>query len=693
MGSRRFQFVFFMLLALSISISFVADEGMWTFDNPPRELMEKTYGFAPDEAWLEHLRLSCIHVGASSAFISPEGLVLTNHHVAYRGISAISTAEKNYVEEGYYAPTQDLEIPFPNMSGWITLSIEDVTSRVEGAAQGTAGAAKAEKARQAEIARIEQEGNEPPDIQRSVVILYGGAVYHLYRYKAITDFRLVFAPERQIANYGGDSDNFTYPRHDLDMTILRAYENGKPYRPEHYLSWSPDGAKDGEAVFVPGFPYSTNRLDTMVQVEMDRDLTYPEKLADTRRKLEVLREYSKGSPEQARRAKGPIFGYENRLKALSGEYDGLTDERLMAERRSREEALHNAVMESPDGKARYGTAWDLADEAVAKARSNFMNTHYKTQIPGRRLPEYALDIVRIVTEKPKPNEERHPDYRGTELSYKVRKVSAPVPYYKDMEELLLALDLEVLVKKLGAEDPFVKTLLGGKTPQVRAAEIIGGTALDQAEVRRSLLKGGRKAVEASKDPLILLALAIEPTVLAAQEWEETEVDALLTQAATQINKARFAVYGWNAYPDATTSLRLSLGMITGYTFATRKVPPFTTLYGLYDRAASFGNREEFALPARYMEAKDRLNLATPWNFACTADIIGGNSGSPAVNAKGEVVGVVFDGNVPSLPNRFIYDEEQARCVAVDSRGMLEVLEKLYGAEALVQEIKGAMTTP
>jgi hypothetical protein len=666
-----------------------ADEGMWLYDRiPAKELLDR-YGFAPSQRWLDHLRLSSVNMYASASFVSPDGLILTNHHVALGSIQRMSTAEHNYVRDGFYAKTRAEELPIPGLTVRVLNSIEDVTSRVESSVKPGATVSQASHARRKVIAAIEAECFKKTGDRGEVVTFFGGARYSLYRYKPYTDVRLVMAPELQAASFGGDSDNFTYPRYDYDVSFLRAYENGRPARVEHYLLTDPEGAKDGELVFVSGHPGETDRQLTTHALEYLRDVSYPAKLERINRQKALLAAYSARGPEEARRAKMGLYFLDNSRKSLEGELGGLEDPSLMSAKQAEEKALRDAVAKDPEMQKAYGGAWETARKAQEWARAHQKEIQYKSDIPGAgwgRLMSAALTLVKYAQEARKPDLERLPGFHEAELEETLRSLQSPRPYFKDMEEVLLADALDQAARTLGPEDPYVETLLAGQAPEARARQLLSDTRLDDVAVRKALVADKGKAVAASMDPLLEFVRQAYPTIRETETLVEENLDAPLAEALTLLAKARFAAYGDLAYPDATGTLRLSFGKVAGYPQGTTRVPPFTTFYGLYDRAYSFGNAGDYQLTQAQEKHRDELALATPYNLVCTADITGGNSGSPLVDREGRLVGLVFDGNEQSHPNAFLYRESQARCVAVDIRGILEGLRKIYGAGALADEM-------
>ena len=666
-----------------------ADEGMWTYDHPPLKQLEERYGFKPDQAWFDHLRLSSASTGASASFVSADGLILTNHHVTLGYVQRLSTPEHNYVRDGFYAKTLAEELPIPGASVSVVMSMEDVTDKVNAAVKPGATLAQAQEQREKAVAVLEAECLKSTGLRGDVVSLFGGSKHVLYRHKEYTDIRLAFTPELAAAFFGGDDDNFCYPRYDLDMSFVRAYENGQPAKVEHFLKTNPKGTADGDLVFVSGDPGRTERLLTVAMLDYQRDLVFPSMLERLKERRALLKAYGQKGPEQARRARTYLYFLENSIKAREGEFRGLNDPVLMKRKMDAETALRAAVAKDP-ALAAYGQAWRDLEQAQAWARAHEKERQFKMGLGDRSLMGSALLLVRYAQEITKPDAERLAGFHDADLTSRLRMLTSPGPVYKDMEILTLTDELNYVVAGLGPDDPYVKTLLAGKTPEVMVKEAVDGTKLDDVAFRRELLKDKGKAILTSQDPMILLALRAEPTLRETRKLFRDHVEAVETAALTQVAKAGFAVYGESVYPDATGTLRLAFGKVAGYPFATTLVPPFTTFYGLYDRAYGFGQKGDFAIPPRTAARRDQLDLSTPLNLVCTADITGGNSGSPLVDREGRLVGLVFDGNMQSHPNTFVYDETQARCVAVDIRGILESLRKLYDAGPLAEEmVKGA----
>ncbi|HEX7502702.1 MAG TPA: S46 family peptidase, partial [Acidobacteriota bacterium] len=485
----------------------------------------------------------------------------------------------------------------------------------------------------------------------------------------------------------GDPDNFTYPRHDIDMAIFRAYEKGQPAKVTHYLKWSANGAADGELVFVSGHPGSTNRLMTLSQLQFSRDYGYPLRIKAMKRMLDVARTYSAKGPEEARQAAGMIFGIENGLKVSNGEYEGLKAAGILEKKAAQETEFRKLIAENPKWKADYADAWDQIAGSIEKQKPRIKEFTYR-RIPGMRLGSVALQIVQLVAEMQKPDGKRLDGFHTSELDSLRFRLFSPAPIYPGLEVAMAVDSLKLMIEELGADEPYVKACLDGKTPEEAAKALLAGTKLADPAVRKQLVEGGETAVAKSTDSFIVLARKLDPMVREMRKWQEDNIESITRPAGEKIGQARFAAYGKNAYPDATFTLRLSYGTVKGYPMNGTIAPSKTTFYGLYDRAASFDNKFPFNLPKRVADAREKIDLSTPLNFVCTGDIIGGNSGSPVVNAAGELVGLVFDGNVESFMGRFFYDDTANRTVSVHSAAMIEAMKKIYGAEKLAKEILG-----
>jgi hypothetical protein len=680
----------FVLAALLLAPAARADEGMWLFNHPPREYLEKHYHFNPPDGWLEHVQKASVRFnsGGSGSFVSPDGLVMTNHHVGLDTLQKISTPEKDYVKNGFYARTRGEEVKAGDLELNVLMSIEDVTDRVNRAVAPGLTPAQAFAARRQVMSEIEKESQQKTGLRSNVITLYQGGLYHLYRFKRYTDVRLVMAPEQQIAFYGGDPDNFEYPRFDLDMCFFRVYENDKPVKVEHYLKWSKAGASDNELVFVSGHPGRTDRLNTVDDLKYIRDHQMPRTMQLLNRLEVLLGAYSGRSDENARRAKRLYFGVQNSRKARLGGLAGLQDPAILAAKTAEEKSLRETVASDPKLKGGAG-AWDRIAEADRTINAHAKPVNLLENAAGFRstLFAFARTLVRAAEEKPKPNGERLREFADSNLAPLELQLFSDEPIYNDFEMLTLGDSLSYLAEQLGCDDELVQKVLAGASPRQRAAQLVTGTKLKDVAVRKRLYEGGQAAIEACDDPMIQLARLIDPPARAARKTFE-EANEVKNQAYAQIAKAKFAVQGTNTYPDATFTLRLAFGPVKGYEEEGKHVPFQTTFEGLYERAREHHGKPPFDLPERWVKCKDKLDLKTPLNFVCTADIIGGNSGSPVINKEAEVVGLIFDGNIQSLVLDYVYTDEQARAVAVCSSAILEALRKVYDAGALADELTG-----
>jgi hypothetical protein len=670
-----------------------ADEGFWPFNRLPRAAIKQAYGVDLTDAWVQRVQQASVRFpSGSGSFVSADGLVLTNHHVALDIIQELSTSANDYVSTGFVARDRAQELKAPNLELVTLQSIEDVTARVNAGVTPGMAAADAFAARRAAISAIEEEAEKKTGLQSEMVTLYQGAQYHLYLYKKFTDVRLVFAPEFDAAFFGGDPDNFTFPRYCLDMAIFRVYENGRPLQVKNFLPWSTSGAKEGEPVFTSGHPGATQRLNTLAHLEYLREEALPFNLNAYSRIRDALGAYAKQGAEQERQAKDLFFSLENSIKSWKGQLAGLKDPTLLAKKRTAEEALRTAVAGKADLKARYGDAWEL----VAKARQSLPPYNFERVMLEGGLAFYsdyfvaARTLLRWSTESAKPSGERLPEYADTRKPQIERQVGSDAPVYPGLEKTRLTASLALFRDTLGASHPLMAAVLAGKTPEARADELVSATTLGDPAVRKALFAGGAAAVNASKDPFIELARLIEPRARELRKKYDDEVVAVERDAYAKIAQAVFATQGESAYPDATFTLRLSYGAVKSFVEDGKRVEPFTQLRGLYVRADEHGMKPPYKYPESWAKARATLNLNTPFDFVTTNDIVGGNSGSPVINARGELVGLIFDGNIQSLPGYFVYDAAVNRAVAVDVRGMIEALRKVYQAEALVAELAGAV---
>ncbi len=660
---------------------------MWTFDAPPLDYWQARHGFRPDQAWLDHLRLAAVRLpGCSSSFVSPDGLIMTNHHCARSCIARVSPPETNYLRTSFTAATRDEEVRCPGTYVDQLVSIEDVTGTIRGAITAATAAeqvAQRDAAIQAMQARCEKDSG----LRCQVVAFFNGGMYSLYQYRRYDDVRLVFAPEQEAAAFGGDPDNFTYPRFDLDVSFMRAYENGQPLRSAHWLSWSEAGAADGEAVFVVGNPGSTGRLLTLAQMEYLRDVSYPASLADYQRRLDLLRRLSAESPEAARQYEVTILGIENSYKATNGYLTGLLDEGIMARKAAFEKDFRGRIEADPALKATYGAAWDeIAGAQLELATFATQSRHYA--MGGSTLAGRALGLVRLAGQAALPAAQRLPGWDEAGMERVKEGLLRDQPLDVKLEKGQLAMWLATAQKELGDGDPLVRAFLQGRTPEAAAEALLAPSTLGDVAARKALVDGGARAVQSSTDPFIVAARELEATANSYVR-HAAQLGSVISANAEKLGQAIFAAYGTALPPDATFTLRISDGVVKGFPYNGTIAPYKTSFYGLYARSAEFDDKPPFQLTEQWKMAESKLDMKTPMNFVSTADIIGGNSGSPVVNRAGEVVGLVFDGNIEMLPNRFIFTDEVSRCVSVHSLAITEALRRVYDAAHIADELKAA----
>jgi hypothetical protein len=685
----------FLSICLALSFLFStmasADEGMWLYNQAPKDKIKAKYGFELTQAWLDHVRLSSVRFnnGGSGSFVSADGLTFTNHHVGAGCVQQLSSEGHDYIKTGFYAKTQAEEAKCPNLELNQLVGIDDVTDKVNAGVKPEMSAADAGQAQRAAMSQVEKDCSTSTGLRCDVVTFYSGQVYNLYKYKKYTDVRLVFAPEFDAAFFGGDPDNFTYPRYDLDITFFRVYEDGHPAHLDNYLRWSRAGVKDGDLIFVSGHPGNTSRLQTMAQMEFTRDVAYPSTLALLKRRIALLQDFSKQSEENARIAKENIFGLQNSQKAITGYDSGLLDKSIM-DAKAADEAKLRASYKGDAKNAGMPDPWDEIAQAMNLQHDIFLQLSYLERLRGfgSGLAQDARILVRAAAEKAKPNADRMREFRDSALPSLEQQLFSTAPVYKSLDTVLLADSLAEMQDALGKDNPDVQNVLNGKTPANAAKDMIADTKLDDVAVRKQLYEGGQAAIDASNDPLIVAMKAVDPHARAARKVFDDKVDSVVRRDGTLIAKARFAQSGFTQPPDATFTLRLSYGTAKGYQENGKDIPYFTTMGGAYEHAAEHNNQPPYNLAESWMTSKSKLDLKTPLNFVSTADIIGGNSGSPTVNKEGEVIGIIFDGNIESLPWNFAYSDVQARAVSVDSRGIQEALRKIYGATALADELSG-----
>jgi Peptidase S46 len=688
---------FCLLLLIGVASAAIADEGMWTLDNFPQPVVKQKYGVDIDNAWLSRLQRSITRLegGCTGSFASPEGLVLTNHHCAMGCIGDLSTASANFVDQGFNSGGRAGERQCPGALISVLVGTEDITAQVNSATAGLPDA-QANTVRKQTLSRLESEctaragkGKAGAAACESVT-LYQGGQYFLYKYKRYDDVRLVFAPEAAMAAFGGDPDNFNFPRWSLDFSLVRVYENGKPARTPDYLRWRPEGPKAGDPVFLAGHPGSTSRLLTVDQLKFQRSVAFPSYIARNSELRGRMIVWGTTGDEPHRIVDETLSGLENGLKVYRGLQSALLDDRLMDDKAAAERDLRARL--SADAKLAQltGTAWDDIAKAQARYRDIYDRYLFLENSAGLNsgLFNYARVLVRGAAERAKPNEQRLREYADSNLPKVSAGLLAATPIYPEFETLKLSFSLEKMREVLGPDDDVVRRVLGRESPESLAGQLVKGTKLADPALRKALWDGGAAAVEASQDPMIALARSVDPDARALRKTYEDEVQARVAAGQEKIAKARFAVLGTKVYPDATFTLRLSYGDVRGWVEKGQQVDPFTKLGRLYERATG---QDPFRLPQRWLDARSKLDLSMPFCYVTTNDIVGGNSGSPLVDAQGRLVGLAFDGNIHSIAGSYWYDESKNRAVAVHPGIILTALRQVYGAEALANEIVGSGT--
>lgn len=680
------------VLIVLLSVPAFGDEGMWTYHDFPQALVKQRYGVEVTPAWLDRVRTATVRLsGCTASFVSGEGLILTNHHCAAGCLDDNSTGEKNLVKEGFLARTRDRELRCGTQVADVLMAMENVTEAVAAATRNLDDRA-ANEARKKVLTRLEQaceqasaKANTGP-LKCESVNLYQGGQYWLYKYKRYDDVRLVFAPEEGIAAFGGDPDNFQFPRWCLDMSMLRAYDShGKPAVTSSYLRLRPEGPKAGELVFVSGHPGSTDRLLTVAELEELRDVTLPQYLL----RISELRgryvQYGKTSPEAHRIVENPLVYLENSLKVRRKLLDALLDDRLLQHKRDEEAALRAKMTSQAAPANTRPDPWEAIAKAVSVERELALPYTYLEAGAGfnSKLFGYARTLVRGARERQKPDAERLREYRDTALPRIEQQLKAPVPVHPELENLTLSFSLERMREWLGPDAAIVRRLLAKDSPDTLAARVISGSSLADPNVRMRLWNGGAQAVDASNDSMIELARTVDPEARAIRKRYEDEVEAPVDAAAELIARARFRAYGTSVPPDATFTLRLNFGTVQGWKEGDHEVAPFTELSGLFARATG---QEPFKVPESWLGTAGQLDPATKFDLSTNSDIVGGNSGSPLLDADGKLVGLMFDGNIHSISGSYWFDPELNRAVAVHPAIMLEGLRNVYKAHELLAEL-------
>ena len=664
-----------------------ADEGMWTLTDFPRERILRKYEFNASDEWLKKVQLASLRLanGCSGAFVSPQGLVMSNHHCVSECIVEQSSSQRDLNKNGYYAATLGGELKCSSLELNQLIDIEDVTAKLQGVTRGVSDGEFGVVLRR-EISRLETACANSSKLRCDVVTLYHGGKYHLYKYRRFSDVRLVFLPETATARFGGDPDNFNYPRYSLDVSFVRVYENGQPLKSPHYFPVNPVGVTPGELVFATGNPGTTQRLMTVAQLEFLRDVANPEQIVYLAELRGHILEFAKLGAEQRRIATEPLYGVENWYKSLLGQQETLVSRNFLSAKRSSEEALRAQVAQNPDWQKRFGGAWDALARSQDELRKIYKE-HTLLEV-GRAfnstLFHYARQLVRAAEELPKPSDQRLSEYRDSALPSLTHELLARSTLYPQLEVLTLTYSLGKLREALGPNHPFVKEVFGPYSPEEIARNLIGSSRLSDVAVRKALWDGGSKAILASTDPMIRFAKAVDAQSRMIRRQYQDNVESVEKKNSELVAQALFAVQGTSVYPDATFSLRVTYGTVRGYKDMGMELSPITLLGGAFERHTG---REPFVLPASWLAAKSRLKGSTPLNFVSALDIVGGNSGSPVLNRDAQVVGTVFDGNLPSLGGTFFYDDTANRAVAVHTSGLFEALRGIYQAHPLVKELQ------
>jgi Peptidase S46 len=662
------------------------DEGMWTYDHFPAAQMRAKYGWAPGAAWLRHWQFASIRLvqGCSASLVSSEGLVMTNHHCVRACLNDLADATHDYLADGFYARSVGDERKCPALEANQLVQITNVTRQVQLATAGKSDRAFHEAERAAK-ARIERACGTSAQVRCQVVALFNGGVYDLYKYKRYQDLRVVFAPEESAAFFGGDPDNFTFPRYDLDVAFVRIYDHVKPLRTDDYLKFATTAVRQGDIAFVSGNPGGTEREDTLAELQFQRDVAQPFNLSFLSELRGVVSEFGALGAQQARSSKTLRFSIENSLKTYQGRQMALVQGPLIADKAREEEELRERLATTAGAPMSDGREWDAIVAAIMHARQIYARLELLEQFPQRISPllGQAIALNRYAAEAGKPDGRRLEEYTDANFPTLKQKIASPAPIHAELEQTILAWWLQKLRENLGAQDADVEALMRERNPQEITDAIIGGTRLMDASMRAQLLAGGPAAIDAYRDPLLEFARALDGPARAVRDDYENCVQAVITKNAGLIAKARFALAGSSAYPDATFTLRLSYGTVMGYQENGDAVAATTKFSGAYAHA---GENEPFRLPLSWINAEQALDPDVNLNFVSTNDIVGGNSGSPVIGRNGEVIGLIFDGNIESLGGYYGYDGGVNRAIAVDARGIIEALRKIYHADRLVKEL-------
>ncbi|HET9389421.1 MAG TPA: S46 family peptidase [Steroidobacteraceae bacterium] len=683
--------LFPLLLLLAVGPA-LADEGMWTFQDFPSRAVKRQYGVEVTPAWLDRVRLATVRLtNCTASFVSPAGLMLTNHHCAAPCLDQHSGAGQSLLDKGFLARAREEELRCAAQIADILVETRSITDQVIAAGRGL-GDQAANEARKKALTHLEQQCEQDASqakqgpLECETVTLYEGGQYWLYKYRRYTDVRLVFAPERDIAAFGGDPDNFQFPRWCLDVAMLRAYDaNGKPAQTPDHFDINPAGPDAGQLVFVSGHPGATERLLTVSQLETLRDVDLPDGLLRAAELRGRYIQFGKTSPEARQMVEAPLQTLENVIKVQRVQLDALLDDRLLQQKRQEEATLRARIAAQPALARSVGDPWAEITKAQVVERAISLPYTFLEGGAGfnSRLFNYARLLVRAADERARPNADRLREYRDTALPRLEQRLGAPIPIHPELEKLTLSFSLERMREWLGPDQPLVHELLAHDTPDSLASRLVDGSKLADPAIRLQLWNGGSQAVRDSQDPMIELARRVDPAARAIRKRYEEGVEVPEDSGEQRIGQARFRVYGTTIAPAATFSLRLNFGTVQGWQENGEQIEPFTHLRRLFERDTG---EEPFKVPASWLAVKDQLDPDTQFDLATNNDIVGGNSGSPLIAADGRLVGLIFDGNIHSIAGSFWFDPQRNRAIAVHPAIMLQALHTVYKATELLREL-------
>lgn len=669
-------------------MSLSADEGMWTFDNIPTSEIYQKYRVKINKAQLQKIRLSSVRLnnGGSGSFVSPAGLVLTNHHVALSQLQKLSNEKTDLIKNGFYARTLAEEIACPDLEMNVLISYEDVTTKVLTQINPKNPPSKQVEQKNEIFARLKKQSFATTGLRSDIVTLYNGGEYWLYRYKQYTDIKLVMAPNLQLAFFGGNEDNFQYPRYSLDFAFFRVYENGKPLESKNYLSWSRFDITEKDPLFVSGHPGRTSRQKTLYEITFLRDRLIPAYMAYLKKKEDIYHSYLQKHPEDRMKLNSHIFMIENAKKSFQGQWQALQEPEMIAKKKQQQDILQKFLKTNPKLKREIGNPWQKIRLTIDK-KSLRINDFFYTGSGGSRMAGYAILFMLYAQEMQKPDHKRLRAFQQVAQRSLQLKLLSPAPIYPDIEQFIFQKNLQLAQNVLGKDHPYIKLALRDKPAKLIAELLFSKSQIHRLEFRKKLFSSGPNAILKSRDPFLLWAAGVASFRRKFHQWQEKTIDIVLKEEGNHLTKLRFAKYGKEIYPDATFSLRFSYGQALGYQTKTGRIPFRTTFYGLVNRSLAFGQQKPYHLPKIFLDNLSKLDLATPLNIISNNDITGGNSGSPVLNKNFEITGLVFDGNYYSHGWDYAYSDEKGRCVLLSTRAIIETLAKLYRATPLIKEIQ------